>query len=105
MTRASRQENISIQVDEASLEGVLELPADALGVVLFAHGSGSGRLSPRNNYVAAELRRSGIGTLLLDLLTEHEEQLGRARFDIALLTRRLAGAMDWLVTPKVRALA
>ncbi|MFE0802582.1 dienelactone hydrolase family protein [Streptomyces sp. NPDC058812] len=85
---------------DASLDGDLTLPAGALGVVLFAHGSGSSRLSPRNRAVAAGLHRAGFGTLLLDLLTEDEERedaaTARHRFDIALLTRRLTDAVDWL---------
>jgi len=78
------------------LEGMLELPANAQGIVLFAHGSGSSRLSPRNNYVARELRAAGHGTLLLDLLTRDEDQTYETRFDIGLLTRRLADATRWL---------
>ncbi|MFE1023708.1 dienelactone hydrolase family protein [Streptomyces sp. NPDC058818] len=85
---------------DASLDGDLTLPAGALGVILFAHGSGSSRLSPRNRAVAAGLHRAGFGTLLLDLLTEDEERedgaTARHRFDIALLTRRLTDAVDWL---------
>jgi len=75
---------------------MLELPANAQGIVLFAHGSGSSRLSPRNNYVARELRAAGHGTLLLDLLTRDEDQTYETRFDIGLLTRRLADATRWL---------
>ncbi|MEJ1197219.1 MULTISPECIES: dienelactone hydrolase family protein [unclassified Streptomyces] len=85
---------------DASLDGDLTLPAGAPGVILFAHGSGSSRLSPRNRAVAAGLHRAGFGTLLLDLLTEDEERedaaTARHRFDIALLTRRLTDAVDWL---------
>jgi putative phosphoribosyl transferase len=78
------------------MEGMLELPHEALGIVLFAHGSGSSRLSPRNNYVARILREAGIGTLLLDLLSTDEEADVRHRFDIALLTLRLRTAARWL---------
>ena len=78
------------------LEGMLELPDNPQGIVLFAHGSGSSRLSPRNNYVAGELRAAGHGTLLLDLLTREEDQTYETRFDIGLLTRRLADAARWL---------
>ncbi|WP_121749932.1 dienelactone hydrolase family protein [Streptomyces sp. E2N166] len=85
---------------DAGLDGDLTLPAGALGVILFAHGSGSSRLSPRNRAVAAGLHRAGFGTLLLDLLTEDEEledaATARHRFDIVLLTRRLTDAVDWL---------
>jgi len=82
----------------ADMEGMLELPHAALGIVLFAHGSGSSRLSPRNNYVARVLREAGIGTLLLDLLTQDEERKRATRFDIALLAARLRTAADWLRT-------
>ncbi len=86
--------------DGAVLDGDLEVPAEAAAVVLFAHGSGSGRMSPRNRYVAGELRRAGLATLLLDLLTEEEEESERVtrqlRFDIELLVRRLLGAAHWV---------
>ncbi|MEU9351923.1 dienelactone hydrolase family protein [Streptomyces griseoloalbus] len=82
------------------LPGDLDLPAGARGMVLFAHGSGSSRFSPRNRAVATALRGAGFGTLLLDLLTEEEdredEATGRHRFDIDLLAGRLAHAVDWL---------
>jgi len=81
---------------QARLEGMLELPANVLGIVLFAHGSGSSRLSQRNNFVARELRAAGLGTLLVDLLTSEEDQTYATRFDIGLLTRRLADAARWL---------
>jgi len=87
---------VHIGSGNASMEGMLELPHDPLGVVLFAHGSGSSRLSPRNNYVARVLREAGIGSLLLDLLTTEEDRFYDTRFDISLLTRRLHGAADWL---------
>lgn len=89
-------ELIGIKSDSARMEGMLELPADPRGVILFAHGSGSSRLSPRNNYVAGELRKAGMGTLLLDLLTQQEDQDYRTRFNISLLTDRLGTAADWL---------
>jgi putative phosphoribosyl transferase len=83
------------------VEGNLVLPEGATGIVLFAHGSGSSRLSRRNRYVAEELARRGLGTLLIDLLTAEEEavdlQTGHLRFDIGLLAGRLAGATSWLV--------
>ncbi len=90
------KELASIACDSVRIEGVLELPDDPLGVVLFAHGSGSGRLSPRNNFVAGILRGARLGTLLLDLLTPAEETALEARFDIELLTRRLHTAALWL---------
>lgn len=81
------------------LRGDLVIPDQARGLVLFAHGSGSSRLSGRNRWVAAELRRSRLATLLMDLLTADEERsdarTGHLRFDIELLTRRVLGAMDW----------
>lgn len=77
------------------LAAILGVPDGASGLVIFAHGSGSGRLSPRNNYVAARLRDAGMATLLLDLLTPAEEQDRRNVFDIALLASRLKRAVDW----------
>jgi putative phosphoribosyl transferase len=80
---------------EPSLAAILGVPSDAKGIVIFAHGSGSGRLSPRNNHVAAKLREVGLATLLLDLLSPEEERDRRNVFDIALLASRLRGAVDW----------
>jgi dienelactone hydrolase len=87
---------VSIPVDGVELEGDLRLPEDATGLVVFAHGSGSSRKSPRNNYVAEVLRDHGLGTLLFDLLTEAEDETYETRFDIDLLTTRLLAATDWL---------
>jgi dienelactone hydrolase len=87
---------VHIGIDDVEMEGMLELPHDALGIVLFAHGSGSSRLSPRNNHVARMLREAGIGSLLLDLLTAEEDRVHDTRFDIDLLTRRLCRAARWL---------
>ncbi|OAH16329.1 dienelactone hydrolase family protein [Streptomyces jeddahensis] len=91
---------VAVTSGEVSLAGDLTVPDDATGVVLFAHGSGSSRHSPRNQAVAATLREAGLGTLLFDLLTPDEEAedaiTGVHRFDIALLGRRLTGAVDWL---------
>ncbi|MBI2920396.1 MAG: dienelactone hydrolase family protein [Planctomycetes bacterium] len=78
--------------------GDFDVPAGARGVVAFAHGSGSSRHSPRNRHVAAVFRRARMGTLLLDLLTEAEEDAYETRFDIDLLTDRLCAAVDWLGT-------
>jgi dienelactone hydrolase len=84
-----------------TLEGDLDRPEGARGVVLFAHGSGSSRHSPRNRYVARVLRDAGLGTLLLDLLTGQEEAVDREtgvlRFDVDLLADRVIGATDWLM--------
>jgi putative phosphoribosyl transferase len=85
-----------IRIEPEGLDGFLGLPSDARGAVLFAHGSGSGRLSPRNAYVAEGLRAAGLGTLLLDLLTPAEETDRRKVFDIELLATRLARATAWL---------
>jgi len=98
LTRAATIREVRIPADGNILEGSLRLPTDSCGVVLFAHGSGSSRHSPRNNYVAGELARRGIGTLLFDLLTAEEDVAYGARFDIELLTRRLLQATDWLRT-------
>jgi len=91
---------VRITASHASLEGNLEIPKGAVGIVLFAHGSGSGRGSPRNRYVAHILRQGGLATLLIDLLTAEEEvidmQTAHLRFDIPLLAERLMGATDWL---------
>ena len=91
---------VRIAAGRASLDGDLTLPPGARGVVLFAHGSGSSRHSSRNRYVAQELRRSALGTLLMDLLTSEEEAVdartGHLRFDIDLLAERLGAATDWL---------
>jgi len=98
-------EMIHIPDGSAIIEGMLEVPENAQGIVLFAHGSGSSRLSPRNNYVAKVLRQAGIGTLLMDLLTLQEDQTYETRFDIALLTRRLRVATTWLQSePRVKKL-
>ena len=84
----------------ARLQGELTVPAGARGLVLFAHGSGSSRMSPRNRFVAGELAEGGLATLLFDLLTYEEDMAdrhsGRYRFDIELLVERLVGAVDWV---------
>ena len=89
---------VRIPADAVELDGELIVPPSATGVVLFAHGSGSSRFSPRNGYVAKVLQQRGIGTLLFDLLTREEDQTYETRFDIALLTRRLLSATAWLQT-------
>lgn len=100
MTGAISHRDVNLNIAECVLHGDLAIPQDPCGVVLFAHGSGSGRLSPRNRHVAQRLNESRLCTLLLDLLTEDEEredrQTGHLRFDIGLLTDRLSGATDWL---------
>jgi putative phosphoribosyl transferase len=89
-------EVVRIPVDGAHIEGALELPAGPIGLVLFAHGSGSSRHSPRNNYVARILREHGVGTLLMDLLTPEEDRDYARRFDIDLLVERLLAAVRWV---------
>jgi len=97
---AAFEKTVQVEADGARLEGDLNLPAGARAVVLFAHGSGSSRHSSRNRFVARELQAGGLGTLLIDLLTAEEERVDRMtahlRFNIPLLARRLAGAIDWL---------
>jgi len=88
---------VIVPAGRVALEGVLAVPADARGIVAFAHGTGSGRRSPRNLQVAEALHGRGLATLLLDLLTEADvAQLGGVRFDVELLTRRLDLAVAWL---------
>jgi dienelactone hydrolase len=86
------------------LSATLGVPEKARGLVIFAHGSGSGRRSPRNRFVAASLNQAGLATLLLDLLTEDEEQLdsqtGKLRFDVVLLARRMDFATEWARTQR-----
>jgi dienelactone hydrolase len=95
-------QRVSVPIDSIALEGNLVVPDRPPGIVLFAHGSGSGRHSPRNQLIAKTLNDSHIATLLIDLLTEEEErvdvQTRHLRFDIPLLADRLAGAIDWLET-------
>jgi dienelactone hydrolase len=105
-TRTNRQASksvspsVRIAAGSATLEGEWCLPAGAAGIVLFAHGSGSSRHSPRNQAVARALQESGTGTLLFDLLTREEEavdaQTGELRFDIGLLAQRLVAATRWV---------
>ena len=94
------ERQIEIGLGRATLKGDLRTPPGALGVVLFAHGSGSGRHSPRNRAVAASLNDAGLATLLIDLLTPDEERIdittGHLRFDIGLLAIRVIAAIDWL---------
>lgn len=101
-TRDGQQSPVRISAPPVVLDGSLALPVGTCGVVLFAHGSGSSRHSPRNRYVAEVLHQGGLGTLLFDLLTQDEEQIdartAELRFDIPLLTQRLVGATDWLAS-------
>lgn len=92
---------VTAPVDSFQLGGILSVPTEASGVVLFAHGSGSSRRSPRNRYVADLLNEGGLATLLIDLLTEDEQQVdlqtAHLRFDIPLLAKRLVAITEWLV--------
>jgi dienelactone hydrolase len=95
-----KERQVHVKSAGVVLEGDLAIPEDARGMVLFAHGSGSSRHSPRNKYVAKVLQKAGLGTLLIDLLTAEEEKVDdytmHLRFDIPLLAQRLAGATEWL---------
>ena len=96
-----QEREVRVPAGLATLEGSLGIPNSAGGVVLFAHGSGSGRHSPRNRYVARVLREANLATLLIDLLTPDEEEVDlrttHLRFDIGLLAQRLVGATEWLM--------
>src|SRR5712671_6221395 len=93
-------DQIQFSSQKKMLHGELHVPGGASGIVLFVHGSGSSRFSPRNQFVAGHIRQEGIGTLLFDLLTEEEEavdsQTRHLRFDIDLLTQRLIDATSWI---------
>jgi putative phosphoribosyl transferase len=93
------KKSVVIALPEASLHGDLTLPAQGEGLVIFAHGSGSSRHSPRNRFVAEQLNTAGLGTLLMDLLTQDEERVDdvtrELRFDIGLLARRVAQVVRW----------
>ena len=94
------ERTVSIRAGAVTLEGTMGVPARAQGIILFAHGSGSSRFSPRNRFVARVFRDAGLGTLLLDLLSRREEDVDEVtrhyRFDIAMLADRLVAAIDWL---------
>jgi putative phosphoribosyl transferase len=101
MNRTNTERNqirriVRIPANGIELEGALVIPADAQGIVLFAHGSGSSRHSPRNNFVAQVLHRAGMATLLMDLLTQEEDSIYQNRFNIDLLTWRLERATQWI---------
>ncbi|WP_354685300.1 alpha/beta hydrolase [Cupriavidus necator] len=87
---------VVIRAGGVDLQGILTMPPGATTLVVFAHGTGSSRHSPRNRYVAAELNRCGMGTLLMDLLLPEEDQVQAIRFDVELLAARLAQATDWV---------
>lgn len=101
-TQVEEKGAVQIEAGAVLLNGEMKVPEQASGIVLFAHGSGSSRHSPRNQYVARVIRNAGVGTLLFDLLTASEEEIDNytreLRFDIDLLARRLVGATNWLAT-------
>lgn len=101
-SKSKSSSEIQIPIDSITLEGNLTIPEGVKGIVVFAHGSGSSRFSPRNRYVAQELQNEGLGTLLFDLLTAEEERIdmitAQLRFDIDLLADRLVSVTNWLLT-------
>ncbi|MGB5820749.1 MAG: alpha/beta hydrolase [Saonia sp.] len=100
MLLKERNSIIAIPLKNVILKGNLHIPQNAKGIVLFSHGSGSSRLSPRNTYVANLLQQKGIGTLLFDLLTENEDRTDENWFNIDLLTERLMGVTQWIGNQK-----
>lgn len=96
MKHGSLQKQVNIALNGLNFEGNLAIPQRARGLVVFAHGSGSSRLSPRNNFVAEVLRKASLGTLLFDLLTEEEDEVYENRFDIPLLAERLTSVTHWI---------
>lgn len=96
-----KREEINIPLSSVTLKGELVLPENALGIVIFSHGSGSSRFSPRNKMVAELMQQHGIGTLLFDLLTEEEDRVYENRFNIDLLVSRLIEATEWLMQYKM----
>jgi putative phosphoribosyl transferase len=96
MIKEHVEDLVHVPIGSLTLEGALVIPERAQGLVLFAHGSGSSRHSPRNNFVARVLHAGGLGTLLIDLLTEKEDEVYETRFDINLLTKRLLLTTQWL---------
>lgn len=106
MSIPSFEQEVHIPAGPITMEGTLALPDETEGVVIFAHGSGSSRHSPRNRLVAGALQEEGVGTLLFDLLTRDEDAVYENRFNIGLLTRRLEAATQWLKDqPQARGLA
>ena len=96
MIKQNHERQVLVKTNGISLEGILGMPEDAQATVLFAHGSGSSRFSPRNNFVANMLRQHRLATLLIDLLTPEEDQLYENCFNIDLLTERLASVAEWI---------
>ena len=96
-----KRENINIPLSSVTLKGELVIPENAFGIVVFSHGSGSSRFSPRNKMVGELMQQHGMGTLLFDLLTEEEDRVYENRFDIDMLVGRLIQATEWLMQYKV----
>lgn len=90
-------QTLKIELDNITLEGELALPSNASGLIIFSHGSGSSRFSPRNNFVAQYLQKRGLGTFLFDLLTKEEDEVYSTRFNIDLLSQRLVQVTQWLM--------
>lgn len=96
MKTEQEYKSVNITLDGLTLRGNLAIPKNAIGMVIFSHGSGSSRLSPRNNYVAEVLQEKGLATLLFDLLTEKEDGVYENRFNIDLITMRLIDVTQWV---------
>src|SRR5680860_586006 len=96
MLTKENKKTVEIQIEDVTLQGNLAIPENATAIVIFSHGSGSSRLSPRNNYVAEVLQQKGQATLLSDLLTEKEDRIYENRFNIDLLTERLIAITKWV---------
>jgi pimeloyl-ACP methyl ester carboxylesterase len=94
--RKGAEEEVLIRLGTATLPGIVDIPEDAAGIVLFAHGSGSSRWSPRNQFVARKLQEARLGTMLVDLMTGDEDQRYSRRFDIPFLAERLSRITEWL---------
>ncbi len=95
-----KQNSVTVKAKDAALEGFLNIPENATGLIVFVHGSGSSRMSPRNQAIAEEFNEYGMGTLLFDLLTREEEEVDlytrELRFDIPMLAERVVATLDWL---------
>lgn len=98
MTHALKKKPVEIRCGDVVLPGHITVPGESKMLVVFAHGSGSSRHSPRNNFVAEELNRNGLATLLFDLLTTEEDRNYDSRFDIGLITARLMDTTDWIIS-------
>lgn len=105
MLTKENKKTVEIYLEDVLLHADLSIPEKAKGIVLFSHGSGNRRLSPRNNFVAEVIQQKGLGTLLFDLLTEKEDRVYENRFDIEVLTDRLIAVTNWVLkNPETKAL-